>query len=352
MIIKLNILYSCLGFLFFLSCVKNDPENITIDLDQSKDTIKYSNFIDSVSYIELNTNDSCLLSDIEKIYIDNDTVLLWDKKDAGILVFNNSGKLVNQIDYYGKGPSEFITISAFCIDPKKNIIYIWDYPSQRINKYTYSGEFIGYNKSDLFVRDFTILPNEDKLCILPFHSEYLPYGVWLSDINNKTIKKFDIPTPIDDQVEFSGTYYNIDNESIFIYDRNFDKLYKIVDDSISVTYSFDVKQALARDLRKKDPSSLLPFKDIAYMSNFSISNDYLLQTYYYYNTDNPYRWVLYNRQDNKLSISKHLVNDIDFVQTEYPHIYYINKNMWCRVIETDVNNCNILLQLLHIKNNT
>ena len=85
------------------------------------------------------------------------------------------------------------------------------------------------------------------------------------------------------------------------------------------------------------------------MSNFSISANYLLQTYYYYNIDNPYRWVLLNRKDNKLSICEHLVNDIDFVETEYPHIYYIKNDMWCRVVETDVNNCNMLLQLLHIR---
>lgn len=339
----------CIGLLFFLSCVKSDPNRLIIDLDQSEESIKYSTFIDSISYIELNTKDTCLLSDIEKIYIDNDTILVWDKKEAGILTFNSSGELIKQINYYGKGPQEFITISAFCIDPERNIIYIWDYPSQRINKYTYSGEFIGYDKSDSFVRDFTVLGNEDKLCILPFYSKYSPYGIWISDINNKTIREFNIPIPIDDQVEFSGTYYNVDNDSIFIYDRNFDNLYKIVNDSISVTYSFDVKQVLARHLRKKDPSSLLPFKGIAYMSNFSISANYLLQTYYYYNIDNPYRWVLLNRKDNKLSICEHLVNDIDFVETEYPHIYYIKNDMWCRVVETDVNDCNMLLQLLHIR---
>lgn len=349
MVMKSNKFFFFLGLLFFVSCTKKNQEKITIDLEQAIDAIMYSDFIDSISYIELNTNDTCLLSDIEKIYIDNDTILIWDKKDAGILTFSNSGEFIKQINYYGKGANEFITISSFCIEPNKNIIYIWDYPSQRINKYTYKGEFIGYNKSDLFVRDFTVLRNEEKLCILPFYSEYLSYGIWISDINNKTIKQFDIPTPIDDQVEFSGTYYNIDNDTTFIYDRNYDMLYRIVDDSISVIYSFDVKQALTIDLRKKDPSSLLPFKNIAYMSNFSISNKYLLQTYYYYNSDNPYRWVLYKRQDNKLSISKHLINDIDFVQTEYPHIYYINNNTWCRVIDTDVNNCNILLQLMHIK---
>lgn len=335
--------------LFVCSCTENNPKRYIIDLNQTKESIQYSSFVDSVSYIELNTNDTCLISDIEKIYIDNDTIILWDKKDAGILTFNSSGHLIKQINYYGKGPKEFITITAFCINPLSNTIYIWDYPSQKINKYTYSGDFIGYEKNDSFVRDFAVLENNYKLCILPFYSKSSPYGIWITDIRNELVKNFDISTPVDDQVEFSGTYYNIDNDSIFVYDRNFDNLYKIVDDSINIAYSFDVKQTLSRELRKKDPASLLPFKDIAYMSNFSMSDSYILQTYYYYSVDNPYRWILFDRKNQNILISKHLENDIDYVETEYPHIYYLKKNMWCRVIETEADNCNILLQLLHIK---
>lgn len=40
----------CIGLLFFLSCVKSDPNKLIIDLDQSEESIKYSTFIDSISY--------------------------------------------------------------------------------------------------------------------------------------------------------------------------------------------------------------------------------------------------------------------------------------------------------------
>lgn len=343
-------LFSTLSLLL-LSCGHTEEQNpILIDLDKTTEEIRYSDFVDSISYIELNTRDSCIVSDIEKIYMDNDTILIWDEQEAGILTFDDKGKLVNQLNHYGQGPGEFITITAFCIDPQTNTLLVWDYPSQRINKYTYSGEFLGYNRCELFVRDFTPLNRERKLCILPFYSESHPSGIWISDSTNHILKDLEIPVPMNDKVEFSGTYYNVDGDSIFIYDRNYDYLYKVCHDSIERIYSFQVSQSLDRDLRKRDPATLLPFKDIAYMSNFSLSENFLLQTYHYYdNTDNPNVWVLYDRNSEKISISKEMINDIDHVETQYPHIFYLNKKKWCRVVETDVNNCNILLQLLHLK---
>ena len=157
--------------------------------------------------------------------------------------------------------------------------------------------------------------------------------------------------PQGEKIEFAGTNYNIDHDSIFIYDRNHDYLYCLVNDSLQVKYAFKPKQVLEKELRKKDPSNYQPLlKEIAYMSNFSLSNQYLLQTYKYLNNpDDPYRFVLYDRENGRTHIGKDLLNDLDNVPSTDPHVYYLDKNTWCRVVETDVNNCDILLQLLRIK---
>ena len=319
----------------FTNCVSKQSKPIPIDLDRSADAIPYSAFVD----------------EIEKIYIDNDTLLIQDKLNGGILTFDRKGKLISQINFFGEGPEEFITITAFCIDPEKNIIYIWDYPSQKIKKYTYQGDFIGADKSEFFVRDFTVLKDGNRLCVFPCYSEYLPSGIWISDKKDQIVKDFQVDVPQGEKIEFAGTNYNIDHDSIFIYDRNHDYLYCLVNDSLQVKYAFKPKQVLDKELRKKDPSNYQPLlKEIAYMSNFSLSNQYLLQTYKYLNNpDDPYRFVLYDRENGRTHIGKDLLNDIDNVPSTDPHVYYLDKNTWCRVVETDVNNCNILLQLLRVK---
>ena len=209
----------------FTNCVSKQSKPIPIDLDRAAGAIPYSAFVDEIEYRELNTRDSCILSEIEKIYIDNDTLLIQDKLNGGILTFDRKGKLISQINFFGEGPEEFITITAFCIDPEKNIIYIWDYPSQKIKKYTYQGDFIGADKSEFFVRDFTVLKDGNRLCVFPCYSEYLPSGIWISDKKDQIVKDFQVDVPQGEKIEFAGTNYNIDHDSIFIYDRNHDYLY-------------------------------------------------------------------------------------------------------------------------------
>lgn len=338
-----------LALILFSSCSTHNQEHsiLKVDLDYANDTINYSTFVDSVSYIELNTNNTCLLSDINKIYLDNDTFLIWDSKKGGILSFNQKGKFIKQINYYGNGPEEFVAIKAFCIDPIKNYICVWDYPSERINKYTYSGIFVESEKNNNFVRDFAIFEDGSKLCILPFYSQSLPYGIWTSDSKNDIIKKYDIKIPKDHLVEFSGTYCNQSRDDVYYYDRNWDQMYKLTKDTCELLYSFKIQQVVDEESRKKDPSTLTNLNEVAYMTNFSISNSHILQSYFY-GKEKSHKWVMYNKKNNTITVSKKIYNDLDNIQTDYPHIHYLNDSTWCRIIETDANNCNILLQIIHL----
>lgn len=321
---------------------------LTIDLDNTNDTILYSQFTKSIDYIELNTNDSCIVSHIDNIFLDDDTIFILDKKNAGILIFTSNGELVNQINNYGNSAEEFINIRAFTIDPILNHIYILDCNSQKINKYNYNGDYLESHKSTLYVRDFAVLENGSYLCILPYYSKYTPYGIWTTDNNNNIIKKIQFEIPQDDQFEFVGYYTNLSNQCIYYYDRNWDNFSCITKDTAIVQYQFDLKQRLKEDIRKKDPR-LIKLKDFAMMSSFSYSDNFLLLTYYYYVDNNPYRWALYNKHTQKITVSNVVTNDIDYVQSSSEQIFYLNNKTWCRVLDEEVNNCNIQLQILNLK---
>lgn len=347
----INITISILLFQFVLSCTNTSVSEslIKIDLDQSKDTIFYSEFANKLDYIQLNSNDSCILTDIEKIYMDDDTILILDTKKAGVLVFTFEGKFVRQINYYGEGPREFMHINIATIDPILNNVCIFDYATQKIIKYSYSGDFVKSFKYDQFVRDFAVLKDEINLCMYPFDMKSSLSGNWTSDTNNVVLKKLDTTAFKDDQFEFSGTYYNRNDQGVFYYGGYWDYLSYITKDTSVVLYNFDLKQQLDEDLRRKDPKTLYPFKDFAYMTNFSVSPKYVLLTYNYLGKENPYKWVLLDRDNKNTKISDNIYNDIDFVQTDYRHIYYLNDSTWCRIIETDDNTCNTHLQIIKLK---
>lgn len=181
------------------------------------------------------------------------------------------------------------------------------------------------------------------------HTKTSHPGIWTSDTNNVIIKDLDPTAFKGDQFEFSGTYYNRNDQGIFYYGGYWDYLSYITKDTSVVLYNFDLKQQLDEDLRRKDPKTLYPFKDFAYMSNFSVSPKYILLTYRYLGKENPYKWVLLDKDNNEIKISENVYNDIDFVQTDYRHIYYLNDSTWCRVIETEDNTCTTLLQMIKLK---
>lgn len=281
------------------ACNNIDKNYLKINLDNATDSIYYSEFAKSLDYIQLNMNDSCLISEIKSIYMDEDTFCLLDRGGAGIFIFTSTGKLVNQINYFGQAPHEFTDITAFTIDPHLNQICIWDVGSRSIKKYTYKGEFVKTYRTDVLIRELATFQNEINLFILPFYSKECPYSIWIEDLNNQVVKDFDYPKPKDDQFEFVNTYCNKEANSSYYYDRNYDQLLYITSDTLQTVYSIELTQRLSNDLRIKDPSSF-KWENFAMMWNFSISPKYLLMNYYYYEQEKPYKWVLLNRNTNDI----------------------------------------------------
>lgn len=348
-------IYSLLSFLLLVfltsACnqVKtNEITEFTVDLDNTEEAVLYSQFVKSLDYVELNTNDSCIISGINNLFLDDDTLIVQDTKKAGILIFTSDGKLVNQINHYGNSPDEFIKIRTFTIDPVHNQIYILDTYSQKINTYDYKGKLIESKRTSLYIRDFTVLEDGTMLCFLPYYEPHSQYGIWTTDPDNNIIKKLAFDIPKDDQFEFVGLYTNLANQAVYYYDRNWDNFSYVNRDTAIVQYQIQLKQRLKKELRVKNPETI-ELKDFAMMSSFSNSENFLLLTYYYYEADTPYRWVLYDKNTQKVTTSKQLINDIDHVQSYSEQVFFLRDDVWCRVLDDEVDNCNVQLQIMNLK---
>ena len=332
-----------------ISCNSKDSNKITIDLNNDYDHIKYSSFIDSLSYITLNTNDSCLISGIINVYKDGDTLLIRDDKRGGIFIFTINGEFIKQINYYGQGPHEFSRIGAFAIDTIFNHICIYDSGSQKINKYDYKGNFIKSTLIDYIFRDFAVM-DDNYLFIMPTHmGDYQPSGIWLSDSYNNVIKTLKNDVPEKDRFAFIFINYNYSINGIYYYDRNRDDYSFITKDSSSILYEFYLKQRVPSSVRKRSDPQPEKLVGHAMMAAFSNSNKYIALTYYTFGIDNPFKWVLINKEEETVQVSSKLLNDIDDIQSSQNYLYYINDNVWCRMLDTEENNCDITLQFLYLK---
>lgn len=334
---------------FFISCNKSEEKDFyKIDLENTTESICYSLFVDSISYITLNTNDSCIMSGIDRIYLSDDFLFVKDDKRAGILVFDLNGNFLTQINFYGNGANEFTSINSFAIDKYAKRICVYDGNAGKINRYTYDGLFIESLKIENIIRDFAIPKAGHYLFIMPSYRKDMPSGVWIADSLNNKQKELLSNIPQDYEFEFLSTQYNIIENNIYYYDRNWDKLYKIDNDTAIISYNLNIKQAFPEDLKKKSEPSASELNGHAMMANFSVSSNFLMLTYYLFE-ENPFKWVLIRKNSMDLMISNRLENDIDHIQSSQKYIFFLNDSTWCRMLDPSESDCNITLQLLHLK---
>jgi len=137
-----------LTLLFTNSCQKRsqvDSGIITLDirnaLQHSEKVISLQEDIKNVEYIPLETNDSCLISNILDMQISKDYIFIYNGKTSDILQFNKKGKFIRKIGHEGNGPEEYNMITELSIDDIQKKLFIFQY-SGPILAYSFNGNFL------------------------------------------------------------------------------------------------------------------------------------------------------------------------------------------------------------------
>lgn len=112
--------------------------NITEALDSKKD-LKLSQLGKKVEYVQLETSEACMLSEIAKIIVEDN---IYVKTKDGLFVFSLDGKFLRKIGTPGKGPKEYLSMIDF--DVNKDVIGTFDVLSNKIFEFKKDGNFIRY----------------------------------------------------------------------------------------------------------------------------------------------------------------------------------------------------------------
>lgn len=345
-------IYVLLFFFLSISCSKErESEVLSFDLTDNGKELLYTEIVKSIDYLVLNTNDTCLLSGVEKLYIDNDTLIVKDTKKGGVVTFGRNGEFIKQINYIGEGPTEYHNANSIAVDTVLNHIYIYDMMNFKINKYTYQGVLVESNKTDYFMRDFEVADNSHLFMMQPNENKaYKKNGVWLTSSQNRFVKQLIEHESNNQNFEFISTYANNTSEGLYYYDRNNDGIYLITPDSALLVYAIDLKQRIPNEVRELPEPSLADLNRRAMMNDFCVSSKYLIFNYFIFgDTANPFRWVLLNRVNGKVSVSLNFKNNMDTQSSSESKVFHINDSTWCRVLDPKENDCNVVLQILHLK---
>ena len=113
---------------------------ITVDVNQN-DSLSLSYIADEVKEVKLETTGWPLAR--KKIIWSESYILLLvveQSQKSHILLFDNNGRLINQMDSKGQGVGEFYTIKDIAADFKNKLIYV--YAKSKIICYNFDGSFV------------------------------------------------------------------------------------------------------------------------------------------------------------------------------------------------------------------
>lgn len=155
-------IYLLISFLVIVSC--KHTNTLKIDIEKTEKVVELPYFIDleknlnkikpitlssigkELEYIPLETNANSLLRNIYQIVFSDSYIFISDFNK--LLQFDRNGKFVRQVGANGRGPGEYINVSGFCIDEKKETVYIIAWGIHTVLEFGFNGKFIrSFNKS-------------------------------------------------------------------------------------------------------------------------------------------------------------------------------------------------------------
>jgi len=161
--------YFMLGFsvlVLLISCnrekvgfVNPKVENILQFNDNKTSGAKIGELINNINAIRLETNEECLIGNIEQIRTSNGNLFILDDQNHSVLVFDDHGDFLFKISAQGKGPGQYQFLRDFFIDEIKNEIIVLGSPN-KVMRFDMTGGFISEQSLDFTPLKFVSINNE------------------------------------------------------------------------------------------------------------------------------------------------------------------------------------------------
>lgn len=110
----------------FMACNRTEPILYRIPLEEgirNASRLDWKDYVDSIRYVPLETNDSCLIADVYKIVSWENFYYVRDLQE-NLFLFAGDGKFIRKIGKQGKGPGEYTALADFMVDPLNGDIYL------------------------------------------------------------------------------------------------------------------------------------------------------------------------------------------------------------------------------------
>lgn len=156
-------------------------------------------WVDSVSYLPLETSDRILLGDILGAKRAGDRYFVQDNK--GLFAFDDRGRFVCEIGHRGQGPGEYYNLDCFYLDRGRKLVCIVSNVQRKIFRYTFDGTLHStwsLDKSDANLSSVMVCSDEELLAHFPLPNQAKPADreyalLFCHDNQSESVKLLDAP---------------------------------------------------------------------------------------------------------------------------------------------------------------
>ncbi len=233
----------------------NTTDNTTYTIDpNSTNTIKMSDFVESVSLIKLEVTRESMLSSISEIFFDDDYLIVHSRGE--ILFFTKEGRYSHKISRKGRGNGEYLAINAVTIDPDNNQVIIVSNQRRMALFYNYDGEFVRgikkFGEERTYMDDIKLLPDGSFLSMNSGFFAEIRDKLWRLDSEGRVIEDILIGDFSHPAVHATFSLSYINDEEIGFMDCSTQKDYIYKDGELHLVASFDIMGLVAKDFQGVD----------------------------------------------------------------------------------------------------
>lgn len=279
---------------------------VNINPDESK-TLNFSKTANFIKYVPLETTKEALIKHVEKMFMADSLIVIFDDMLSDIFLFDHDGKYINKCGRKGEGPGEHIIFDDVFFDKNTNLIFAHEAIKRVMYIYNLSGDLIREIPTNhIWFRSFCKVDN----------------GYWIytgynnEDTDNSLLKVDDdfaivngqFPQKVFFRTIIHSTFVQKENEEYFISPYN-NIIYRIYNDSIApyIKINFGDKtlpyQKMATFTDEKEYIKLIERGNyLGYLGDFLFYKNQLYFTFSNISENSVQYTVCYDIEFNKVNI--------------------------------------------------
>lgn len=123
-------------------------QTIRIDLSRAREEFDLGALIDmsDISIIPLETTRECLIGQVDRLFLRQDRLFIFDSQSKGVYVFDKEGKYLCKIQSVGGGPQEYTSITDVFVDDEN--IYVADSFAWKVQVYDLKCRYVKTLKAE------------------------------------------------------------------------------------------------------------------------------------------------------------------------------------------------------------